>query len=249
MNGLRKLGGWSPVLAVLALPLLVVFAGCGDDDGPTDTTNHAPVIASVTVNPGTVGAGGSATITVVATDQDGDPLTYTYSPNGGSVSGTGASVTWTAPSPTSTQTYSVTVTVSDGDKSATGSGSLTVTAVVVQTRVMGSVSLPIGQSGDLGNARVAIYADLTDWSNDLPVLFVASQGTGASVTYTINNVPPGTYYLDVWKDLDNDGFITFGDYYGVYGSGSYPNFLLTPFAISTGQTVMINLEILLLVQP
>ena len=218
----------------------MTFGGCKDETGPSNT---APTISSVVVNPATVPINGTATVTVTAQDQDGDPLSYAYVPNGGAVSGTGSVVTWTAPG--TAGAYSVAVTVSDGEGGeATQSGTLTVAQGV--TQIVGTASLQVGQAGDLSNARAAIYANLTDWNADLPALFTAVTGSGSSVSFTIANMPAGTYYLDVWKDSDNSGSITSGDFFGVYGSGVYPNYSLTPIAISDGQTVNVTITVVIL---
>ena len=116
--------------AMTLLALVLAFAitiGCKDDN-PADSSNNAPTITSVTVNPSSVVVGGSATVTIDASDADGDVLNYACTPSGGSISGTGATVTWTAPVVAGTYTLSVTVTDNHGGE-ATATASLTVTAI------------------------------------------------------------------------------------------------------------------------
>ena len=69
---------------------------------------------------------------------------------------------------------------------------------------------------------------------------MAVSGSGANVSYTIPNVNPGNYYLDIWKDNDNNGFWSIGDFVGWYGSGAWSAPTLTEFQISEGQTVNID---------
>lgn len=210
---------------------LMVVCGCGSDS--TGPANQAPSITQVAVDPATVQAGGTTTVTVTATDPDGDVLTYGYVPNGGAITGTGATVTWTVP--IGAGAYSVAATVSDdAGLSATQTAGVTVTAA--PTRITGTAALEVGQAGDLSNSRVALYADLTDYAAWAPALTMAATGSGASVSFTFDDLPPGTYYLDVWKDIDNSGDLSNGDFYGWHGSQVYPDGSLTPLAISEGQT-------------
>lgn len=135
------------------------------------------------------------------------------------------------------------VTVSDGKGgTAVGSGSLQVQGGGSGGIINGTAALAVGQNGDLSNMRVAIYADLVDYQQDNAVMFDRVQGSGSSVSFTLTNVPPGSYYLDVWKDIDNSQTINLGsgDFYGIYGNGVYPNGILTRFTVNAGQTTNVN---------
>lgn len=228
-----------PRLAVVFLTVPFLFAGCGgDDNGTNEPTNRDPVIVSLTVSPGSVTAGGSVIITVTATDQDGDALTYSYVPNGGSITGSGASVTWNAP--TTAGPYSVNVTVSDGKGgTATSTGSLIVIAAA--TGISGTAQVTAGVQVDLRNSRVAVYTSVADWVADRYVMTVPATGSEFSVSFTFINMAPGTYYLDLWKDMDNDGVIDAGDLFGFYGQGAWPNTInFTPITVLQGQTTNIG---------
>jgi hypothetical protein len=223
--------------AFLAVPLL--FAGCGgDDNGTNQPTNRDPVIVGVSVSPGQVTAGGSVIVTVTATDQDGDALTYTYVPNGGSITGSGASVTWNAP--TTAGPYSITVTVSDGKGgTATSTGSLTVIAAA--TGISGTAQVTAGVQVDLRNSRVAVYANFNDWANDQYVMTATGTGNEYSVSFAFTNMAPGTYFLDLWKDMNNNGLYDAGDLFGFYGQGAWPNTInFTPITVLQGQTTNIG---------
>jgi hypothetical protein len=226
--------------ALLVLPF-VLFTGCSKDKS-TSSNNRAPVINSITVSPQTVNPGGSATVTVSATDADGDQLTYAYTVTGGTIVGSGATATWTLS--TTPGAYTVNVSVSDGDLSASGVGGCAVSQP--STRIVGTLSLAPGQTGDLSNTRIGIYTSLQEWANDTPVRVVAPVGSGATVTYVFDNVVPGNYYFDAWKDIDNDFVIDFADIYGWYGNGSYPNGALTQFPVNQGQTVTISIQMFVL---
>ena len=216
-------------MAIAFLVILAIsFSNCKKDE-----ENKSPTISAVVVTPGTVNANGIVTVTVTATDPENDPLTYGYVVTGGSIQGTGASVSWTAPS--AAGAHSVTVTVSDGNGGQViGNGALTVLQPV--TQITGTAKFPAGTSGDLSNSKVSIYTSYDNWLNNQPIKFGSVTGAGASVSFALIDVNPGNYYLDVWKDMDNDGYWSSTDYVGWYGSGGLGSPSLTEFQIADGQT-------------
>jgi hypothetical protein len=110
-----------------------------------------------------------------------------------------------------------------------------------ETTVSGTAKFPAGVSGDLSNAKVSLYTSITEWQNNIPVKFAAVVGSGASVTFSMTGVLAGTYYLDVWKDVDNSGNWSTGDFVGWYGTGSLGSISLQPFQISSGSTFSCNI--------
>lgn len=223
------------VKLVMVLFIGLGFASCNDDE----PSNKAPIIQSVQVNPGSVAANGVVSITVLAVDPDGDPLTYSYIVTGGAINGVGPNVSWTAPSVAGAQ--SVTVTVSDGKGgTAVGNGSLTVQQAV--TQITGSAGFLAGSAGDLSNAKVSLYTTRDNWNNNNPIKWVAATGTGARVTFSISNINAGNYYLDVWKDNDNNGFWSAGDFVGVYGNINLGADGLTEIQVGMGQTVNVTID-------
>ena len=215
------------VIAFL-VTIAISFSNCKKDE-----ENKSPTISSVVVTPGTVNANGIVTVTVTATDPENDPLTYGYVVTGGAIQGTGSSVSWTAPS--AAGAHSITVTVSDGNGGqAIGNGALTVLQPV--TQITGTAKFPAGTSGDLSNSKVSIYTSYDNWLNNQPIKFGSVTGAGASVSFALIDVNPGNYYLDVWKDIDNDGYWSSTDYVGWYGSGGLGSPSLTEFQIADGET-------------
>lgn len=220
----------------LIISSLIITSGCKSD--PVAPSNNPPVVNSVQVNPSTVAANGIATITVNATDPNSDNLAYAYDPNGGSINGNGSSVSWNAPG--TAGAYSVTVTVNDGNGGEdTGSGNLTVTAPV--TQVVGVAYFPAGTNADLRDAKVSLYTSIANWNANIPVKYGNVSGDGINVSFTLANVNPGNYYLDVWKDIDNTATWTTDDLVGWYGSGGLGSINLTEFQIAQGQTVSLNI--------
>lgn len=114
------------------------------------------------------------------------------------------------------------------------------------TTVKGTASFIPGVSGDLSNAKVSLYTSVTEWQNNIPVKSVAVTGSGANVTFSMTGVLAGTYYLDVWKDVDNNAGWSAGDFVGWYGSGSLGSITLSPFQISDGGTFSANIQMYIL---
>ncbi len=215
-------------LSILLLGTIVLFTSCKKDED-----NGIPTVTGITVTPGSVAANGTVSVAVTANDPDGDVLTYSYTATGGAIQGSGANVTWTAPAQAGS--YSISVTVSDGKGgSASGNGALTVTAPITQIR--GTAKFPAGTSGDLSNAKVSLYTSLDNWNNNSPIKFGTVSGSGASVSFTLTDINPGNYYLDVWKDNDNNGAWSTGDFVGWYGAGGLGSPALTEIQITEGQT-------------
>ena len=119
----------------------------------------------------------------------------------------------------------------------------TTTVAATTGTISGTISLPAGAAGDVTNTRVATYASFDDWNADRVLKFTACANTGA---YTIPGLPPGTYYMDAWKDMNGNSVIDLGDFFNVYGSGSYPNYNLSPISVAAGQTVSINFQVVIL---
>lgn len=200
--------------------------------------NSAPVVASVVVNPSTVDPGQTASVAVTATDANSDPLTYAYTVNGGAVNGTGPMVQWVAPS--TSGAYSLTVTVSDGQATSMGNAALTVNTVVNFTGISGTASFLAGTAGDLNNSKVSLYTSLDNWNNNSPIKFGAVTGSGASATFRLS-ANPGNYYLDIWKDNDNNSYWSANDFVGWYGSGGLGSPALTEIQLQQAQNFTSNI--------
>ena len=77
-------------LAIFAA-LAVFVSGCGEEK------SEAPIIFSVTAEPGMVTPESTATVTVKAGDSDTDELIYTWAASGGAVDGSDDVITWHSP--------------------------------------------------------------------------------------------------------------------------------------------------------
>ncbi len=225
---------------------VTVSDGKGEDSGSGQLTvsapvNNNPVVSSVQLNPTTANPGQVVAVSVQATDTDSDQLTYQYQVTGGAVSGNGSSVSWTAPSQAGA--YSITVTVMDGKGGqATGNAALTVSQPV--TKITGTANFPAGSSGDLSNAKVSLYTSYDNWNSNNPIQYTAATGSGSNVSFELTDVTPGIYYLDVWKDNDNSGGWSFGDFVGWYGDGGLGAPSLTEISIQEGQTKNVTITMM-----
>jgi hypothetical protein len=109
--------------------------------------------------------------------------------------------------------------------------------------IAGRVSLAPGVAGSIDNTRVAAYKDFADWANDRVLKQVAAASNG---NYAINDLPPGSYYVDAWKDNNNSAQWDSGDYLQVYGSGSYPAYQPSPVSVEAGKVTTINMELIII---
>lgn len=101
------------IFSSLFLVFIALFTSC-KEDVPTEATNNAPEIQSISSSPSSVKINETIILSCVATDADGDELSYSWSAEKGNfTNGTlGSSVTWKSPSEEGT--FVVQVIVSDG---------------------------------------------------------------------------------------------------------------------------------------
>lgn len=112
--------------------------------------------------------------------------------------------------------------------------------------IEGTATLAQGLTGDLSGAVASIYLTQDDWQNDAYLSRISVDGSGTTVSFTFSNVDDGTYYLDVWKDMDASGGWSYGDFAGVYGvmnpvDGTVS--VLTPIVLSGGQTENVSITV------
>ncbi len=104
-----------------------------------------------------------------------------------------------------------------------------------ETKVIGTLLLQPGQTGDVQNCRVELYekADLTG----TPVKFVASKASGQAnrSDFEFTDVIEGYYYLLAWKDLNGDGVVSDKDIVGVHGGFYRPGYGGTQITVKAGQ--------------
>ncbi len=229
-------------LCLLILCSCVMFAnGCSDTTTTTDisaSVNSAPTITSVTATPNTVAKGGKSQITVIAVDPEDDDLTYTFDVNGGNLAASGNDATWVAPNQPGK--YTVHVSISDGHNTTTAWVALTV--FVPLTTLTGSLTLPDGLDGDLSVARVMLKAGGVDTNSDQLIRYATVDGQGSVVSFLFEDVTPGRYFLEAWRDSDHNGRLSEGDYVGEYGTTSVPGNELPPLQLQEGQTRFVQIQ-------
>ena len=117
----------------------------------------------------------------------------------------------------------------------------TVGVYVVSTTIEGTATLAAGVQGDLGGAKASIYASVDDWNADNYLQRIDVDGSGPSVTFTFTDLDAGTYYVDVWKDNDNSGNWSPGDFVGTYDTNG--DFIPDPIQVSEGSTVDVQITV------
>ncbi len=205
--------------AALVAALFLIVAGCGEDSPSGSNGNNDPVIETIVVSPDTVFQDDTTSVSVTASDADGDSLTYSYFPSGGSVSGTGPNVLWVAPGDVGG--YTLLATVNDG-RGGIASRSASLAVVNRPAGITGTIIL-VSPSGDLGGSRLALYTTLESWQGNNPWYEeLIPEDAVNSHSFSILYLPVGLYYLDVWKDLNENEVKDVADLYGFYGTGALP---------------------------
>ena len=219
---------WLIVFVLFVFPL----NGCVKENSP-------PIIVSVSVVPEIVEVGDIASVMITASDPENHLMNFSYEVVGGYISGIGSFVQWTAP-PTQGVCL-LTVTVSDGMGGSTiGNASLTV--IKPPTMIEGTAAFPGGITGELGSSIVRLYDSWENWLATAPIYSTEVEGTGSSVSFTLENLEAGTYYLDVWSDNDNNSTRSIGDYIGWHGSGQLSDIKLQEIVVEQGQTTTLEVN-------
>lgn len=113
------------------------------------------------------------------------------------------------------------------------------------TKLIGTLILQTGQSGDVQNSKVQIFvsSDLTG----TPVKEVASQqNTTVNSPFEFTDLVEGYYYLIAWKDLNGDGIVSDRDIVGVHGGTYRPGYGGSQVTIKDGKTADVG-EIAMLI--
>jgi hypothetical protein len=205
------------IIGILSLTIftLLLISSC------SEKVQSIPAIEKAAVTPDTVEASGIALITITASDVDGDELVYSYSTNGGQISGYGDSVYWLAPLKGGSYTTIVRVTDPSGNQAIDSIKLFVLNSG--KSAVSGTASFPEGINFDLSSSKVRLFTSLAARTAGQSIDSVNVFGFGPIVSFSFPAVEPGTYYLDVWKDMDNSITISPGDFIGWYGSGDFIN--------------------------
>jgi hypothetical protein len=208
--------------------------------------NDPPVIISVAITPAIITPGSAVQVQVNASDNNGDIILYTYNPGSGTISGKGSLVSWLPPA--AEGEYFLAIKASDNKGGVSyDTINVVVSEYITPTRVIGTATFPAGVQGDLTNARIGLYASVSEWKAKQPLRSEATSGGSFSiVNFTLNDLVPGTYFLDLWKDNDSNSAWTKDDFAGWYGSGTPANPQLQSFEVRRGQTTKVNIQMYIL---
>ncbi|MEM8598535.1 MAG: hypothetical protein AAGF99_01330 [Bacteroidota bacterium] len=109
--------------------------------------------------------------------------------------------------------------------------------------ITGRIALSAGAAGSVSNTRIAIYQSFDDWNADRFIRQVAASGDG---TFAFDDITPGVYYFDAFKDNNNNGAIDSGDFFGVLGTNSFQSFRPTPTEVRAGVNTNFDFQILII---
>lgn len=216
--------------------IILLIAGCNDK------ITYVPVIKSISVTPDTVEVGGTALIEIVATDADDKELVFYYTTTGGSISGVGDTVIWSAPDVEGVYHARVLVADKDGNQ-ANDSIRLVVVRNDTISRITGIAAFPSGINFDLVNSKVRLFTSKANWANHVVFAETPTEGFGPIVSFTFEDVPVGTYYLEIWKDTDFGNTLNTGDFFGWYGTGDILHPSPEPFTLDSGAIKVMQIQI------
>jgi hypothetical protein len=108
--------------------------------------------------------------------------------------------------------------------------------------ISGAISLPSGAAGDIVNTRVALFETLDEFRNNAETFSATADADG---TYRFENINPDSYFLAAFKDNDNSGDLSSGDFYGYLGGGPLDPAQATPQRqqVTAGENVGIDFVI------
>ena len=112
-----------------------------------------------------------------------------------------------------------------------------------ESSISGTVTIPAGATGSVENTRVAIYTSRQDQANDT---FLRTSPADANGNYSFEDLPPGIYYIDAWKDNNSDGFLSQTDFFGVFGTCNLTGCTLDPIEIQDGDQKSGNINMAVL---
>jgi hypothetical protein len=216
---------------VYGVMLAVLSAGCSRNQPPA-----APQLSG----PAYGGPGDTLPFKFSAVDPENQALEY------GVAWGDTNAVEWSPQYPSGqrvTQThvfadsgvYHVKVKARDTKQAESGwSDSLNV-SVASSARLVGTLLLQTGQSGDIQNSRVQLFVSPDLKGN--PTMEVASrQNTTYNSPFEFTDLVEGNYYLIAWKDLNGDGVVSDNDIVGIHGGSYRPGHGGTPVSVPGGKT-------------
>jgi hypothetical protein len=111
--------------------------------------------------------------------------------------------------------------------------------------ISGVAALPPGLPGDLGNARVGLFTSLDNWNADIPARpFSRVVGSGPSVQIMETGVTPGSYFVEVWSDVNHDAVFNAGDWWAVTGTPTWPVPTPSFVMVSAGGNTIVQLYLI-----
>ena len=224
----------------LAIAFTVLLLG-----GCNDKITQIPVISSVVLHPDTIVAGDTTIIETNVKNANSIDVVYSYTVSSGAIIGYGDAVKWVAPEVAGSYLAHVLVTDNDGNQ-ANDSVRLVVIKNDTTTKITGIAAFASDTLLDLTGCKVRLYTSKENFDSHIPYKTITSTGFGPMVSFQFKNIPTGSYYLDVWKDIDFGNTKNAGDYYGWYGTGDIlaPNPKPFPVEVGTIKTISVQMWVI-----
>lgn len=237
INQLAMKTGLTKTFLILSATALVLgfLAACNDK------ITHVPVIESIDLDPDTVMVGESSMLQIKAVDKDDENLVFYYTATGGSIEGVGDTVVWLAPEEAGVYMARVLVSDKDGNQ-AVDSTTLVVLKNDSSTRITGVAAFSAGIDLDLADSKVRLFTSLQNMADGNVFASFSTEGFGSIVSFRLDDIPAGTYYLEIWKDTDYGNTQNAGDYYGWYGNGDILSRNPVPLVLQSGSLKVIQVQ-------
>jgi hypothetical protein len=105
--------------------------------------------------------------------------------------------------------------------------------------IAGTASAVPGVNANLGGLRITAHASLDHLRNYVRSGLAQVQGSGLNVSWQMQ-VTPGTYFILAWMDMNNDGYLSYGDVAGIVGQFGLQSGEFTPVQVWEGQTAQVG---------
>jgi hypothetical protein len=100
--------------------------------------------------------------------------------------------------------------------------------------MFGTAQAVPGVNANLGGLRITAHASLDHLRNYVRSGLAQVNGTGLNVSWDMT-VTPGTYFVFAWMDMNNDGYLSYGDVAGIVGEFGLQSGEFTPVQVWEGQ--------------
>lgn len=109
--------------------------------------------------------------------------------------------------------------------------------------ISGTIALPAGAGGSIGNTRVSLFESIDEFERNVPTFTAAADANGS---FSFSNINPDSYFVSAWKDNNNNSIVDGGDYFGVIGTNQIEGFVPRRQQVVAGANTGFDVTILIL---